>query len=40
MPRIGIFIDALQGSIPGSFREKLSDYVKSLPEISFCLKLN
>ena len=38
MPRIGIFIDALQGSIPGSFREKLSDYVKSFPEIVFCLE--
>ena len=38
MPRIGIFIDALQGSIPASFREKISDYVKKLPEIAFCLE--
>jgi heterodisulfide reductase subunit A-like polyferredoxin len=38
MPRIGIFIDALQGSIPASFREKISDYVKTLPEIAFCLE--
>jgi heterodisulfide reductase subunit A-like polyferredoxin len=38
MLRIGIFIDALQGSIPASFREKISDYVKKLPEIAFCLE--
>jgi heterodisulfide reductase subunit A-like polyferredoxin len=38
MPRIGIFIDALQGSIPASFREKISDYVKKLPEIAFCFE--
>jgi len=38
MPRIGILIDALQGSIPASFREKISDYVKKLPEIAFCLE--
>jgi heterodisulfide reductase subunit A-like polyferredoxin len=38
MPRIGILIDALQGSIPASFREKISDYVKRLPETAFCLE--
>ena len=38
MPRIGIIIDALQGSIPASFREKISDHVKELPEIAFCLE--
>jgi heterodisulfide reductase subunit A-like polyferredoxin len=38
MPRIGIFIDTLQGSIPASFREKISDYVRKLPEIAFCLE--
>jgi heterodisulfide reductase subunit A-like polyferredoxin len=38
MPRIGILIDAMQGSIPASFREKISDYIKKLPEIAFCLE--
>ena len=38
MPRIGIFIDCLQGSLPASFREKISDYVKKLPGIAFCLE--
>jgi heterodisulfide reductase subunit A-like polyferredoxin len=38
MPRIGIFIDTLQGSIPAFFREKISDYVKKLPEIAFCFE--
>jgi heterodisulfide reductase subunit A len=38
MAQIGIFIDALLGSIPASFREKVSDYVKKLPEIAFCLE--
>ena len=38
MPRVGIFIDALQGSIPVSLREKISGYVKKLPEIAFCLE--
>ncbi|HUL32149.1 MAG TPA: FAD-dependent oxidoreductase [Thermodesulfobacteriota bacterium] len=38
MPRIGIFIDTLQGSIPASFREKISDYIKKLPEIAFCIE--
>lgn len=36
MPRIGIFIDTLQGSIPASFQKKISDYVKKLPETAFC----
>ena len=38
MPQIGILIDALQGSIPVSFLEKISDYVRKLPEIAFCLE--
>ncbi len=38
MFRIGIVIDALQGSIPASFREKISDHVKKIPEIAFCLE--
>lgn len=38
MSRIGIFIDALQGSLPVSFRKKLSDYVQKLPETAFCLE--
>ena len=38
MVRIGMLIDGLQGSIPASFREKISDYVKRLPEIAFCLE--
>ncbi len=38
MPQIGIFIDTLKGSIPASFREKISDYVKKLPETAFCIE--
>ena len=38
MTRIGIFIDTLEGSIPASFREKISDYAKKLPETVFCLE--
>jgi len=38
MVRIGILIDGVRGSIPASFREKISDYAKKLPEISFCLE--
>jgi heterodisulfide reductase subunit A-like polyferredoxin len=38
MVRIGILMDALQGSIPSSFREKISDFVRRLPEIAFCLE--
>src|SRR4030042_1513549 len=38
MPRIGIFIDALQESIPSSFRKKIFDYVQKLPEIAFCVE--
>jgi len=38
MSRIGIFIDVLGGSIPVSFRGKISDYVKKLPEIVFCIE--
>jgi len=38
MSRIGIFIDALQGSIPASFRKKIFDHVQSLPEIAFCIE--
>jgi heterodisulfide reductase subunit A-like polyferredoxin len=38
MPRIGIFIDALQESIPASFRKKIFDYIQKLPEIAFCIE--
>ena len=38
MPQIGIFIDTLKGSIPASFREKISDFVKKLPETAFCIE--
>ncbi len=38
MVRIGVLIDAIPGSLPASFREKISDYVKKLPEIDFCLE--
>jgi heterodisulfide reductase subunit A len=38
MSRIGIFIDALQGSIPASFRKKIADDVQSLPGIAFCIE--
>lgn len=38
MARIGIFIDALQGSIPASFREKMAAHVQGLPDIVFCIE--
>ncbi len=38
MPRIGILIDTLQGSVPASFQEKLSAYVKEFPEVIVCFK--
>jgi heterodisulfide reductase subunit A2 len=38
MFRIGIFIDALQRSIPASFLEKISHYVQNLPGIAFCVE--
>jgi len=38
MSRIGIFIDAFQGSIPTSFRKKISDYIQKLPETAFCIE--
>jgi len=38
MSRIGIFIDTFQESIPVSLRKKISDYVKDLPEIAFCIE--
>jgi heterodisulfide reductase subunit A len=38
MARIGIFIDALQGSIPSSFREKMAAHVQGLPDIVFCIE--
>lgn len=38
MVRIGIFIDALQGSIPPSFREKITAIVQRLPNIVFCIE--
>jgi len=36
MARIGIFIDALQGSISTSFRERIASYVEGLPQVVFC----
>jgi heterodisulfide reductase subunit A-like polyferredoxin len=36
MSRIGIFIDALQGSISASFQERIASYVKGLPDVVFC----
>jgi heterodisulfide reductase subunit A len=38
MARIGIFIDALRGSISTSFQERIASYVKGLPGIVFCLE--
>ena len=38
MARIGIFIDALQGSIPPSFRERIVTTVQGLPNILFCIE--
>jgi heterodisulfide reductase subunit A-like polyferredoxin len=38
MVRIGVVIDAMQGSIPASFQKKISDYVQKLPETAFCLE--
>jgi heterodisulfide reductase subunit A-like polyferredoxin len=38
MARIGIFIDALQGSITTPFREKLASYAKGLPGVAYCLE--
>ncbi|MDI7261611.1 MAG: FAD-dependent oxidoreductase [Thermodesulfobacteriota bacterium] len=35
MVRIGIIIDSLQGSIPASFRKKITAYVQTLPNIAF-----
>ena len=39
MPRIGIFIDALQESIPASLRKEISNYVQKLPETAFCIEM-
>lgn len=36
MARIGIFIDALQGSINTSFRERIASCFKGLPNVVFC----
>lgn len=38
MARIGIFIDALQGSIPISFRESITAFIQGLPNIAFCIE--
>jgi heterodisulfide reductase subunit A-like polyferredoxin len=38
MARIGIFIDALKGLIPSSFREKMAAHVQGLPDIVFCIE--
>jgi heterodisulfide reductase subunit A len=36
MSRIGVFIDGLQGSISTSFQERITAYVKGLPDVVFC----
>ena len=36
MARVGIFIDALQGSIPASFRERIASYAEGFPQVVFC----
>ncbi len=38
MARIGVFIDALRGSIPVSFREKIIATLQRLPDIVFCIE--
>jgi len=38
MARIGVFIDALRGSIPVSFREKIIATLQRLPDIAFCIE--
>jgi heterodisulfide reductase subunit A-like polyferredoxin len=38
MARIGVFIDALKGSVPISFREKITAAVGQFPNIVFCLE--
>ncbi len=38
MARIGIFIDALKGSIPPSFRTKMIPFLQGLPDIVFCIE--
>lgn len=38
MARIGIFIDALQGSIPTFFRERIVTSVQGLPNVVFCVE--
>jgi heterodisulfide reductase subunit A len=38
MVRIGIFVDALQGSIPSSFREGLIGFIRGLPHVAFCME--
>ena len=37
MARIGIFIDALKGSIPAPFRERIITVLQGLPGIVFCI---
>jgi heterodisulfide reductase subunit A-like polyferredoxin len=36
MARVGIYIDALQGSFSPSFRERIAFYVEGLPQVVFC----
>jgi len=38
MVRIGIFIDTLQGSIPASFRKRITTTIQRLPNIAFCIE--
>ena len=37
MARVGIFIDALGGSIPAPFRERIITALQGLPDIVFCM---
>ena len=38
MARVGVFMDALGGSLPGPFREKITAFVQTLPEVGFCVE--
>jgi heterodisulfide reductase subunit A-like polyferredoxin len=38
MARIGIFIDAMQGSVPAAFREKVLSAVRGFPEVRFIVE--
>lgn len=36
MARIGVFIDALGGSLSSSFQERIASFVQELPQVVFC----